>query len=494
MHKIYIAGGGAAALTAANYLAEYADVTLIMKGKRNRGNSWLAQGGIAGAVSPEDSLKSHVQDTMKAGCFLNDLQMVKDFIKEGRELLQELEQAGSLFDRDNEGNVLLGKEGAHSFPRVLHAGGDQTGRKLMEFLTSKLNPAVSVMEDTMVMDLLTEKGQCRGLIVQDKQNVCHWLKADAVILATGGIGGLFLNTSNDIQSTGDGLAMAWRSGVKLQDLEYIQFHPTLLAGGRGLITEAIRGAGAELILEDGERLMKHIPGGSLAARDVVAREVFRHTLAGKKVYLDISNVPHFKTRFPQVAKMCMEEKIILENGKIPVETGAHFHMGGIQADKWGRTSLNNLYAIGETACTSVHGANRLASNSLLEALVFARRCALVIKNNINEKAPINREKFLSFRSRENKAELPEKQEIKNKVTEALGVIRDSGKLREFLKWSDPYLYIPSLAASPEVQEKRNMIISAHIICEAALKNTESLGAHFRADSTNTKEKVTHELN
>lgn len=489
MHKIIIIGGGTAALTAADYLAEDAEVTLFIKGKRTNGNSWLAQGGIAGAIAANDSLKSHIDDTLKAGCFLNNRKMVEDMVSEGKEILETLEQTGSLFDKDKEGNILLGREGAHSCARVLHAGGDQTGKKLMELLTLKLHPAVKVQEDMMALDLLIENGSCRGVIVQDKQGNCRSFGADAVILATGGIGGLFNATSNDLRSTGDGLAMAWRAGAELQDLEYIQFHPTLLAGGNGLISEAVRGAGARLRLEDGTSVMKDIPAGDLAGRDITARKVYEQVQAGKQVFLDISRLNNFNTEFPQVAELCRKAGINLNNGKIPVESGAHFHMGGIKTDKWGRSSISSLYAIGETACTGVHGANRLASNSLLEALVFGKRCAEKIKETVLRESPAENLPIFFHRFSIRNDHLPAKSEIKNRVTEALGVVREAGGISKLLSWSAPLLSAYSSPGTPEDHEKMNMIACAHIIGKAALYNTNSLGAHFRSDEVKLKEKI-----
>lgn len=497
MKKIIIAGGGLASIILANQLAGSAEVSIVTKGKFTEGNSWRAQGGISFPLLQEDSEISHLEDTLKAGCYQNDVSMAKMMVNKGRLYIKKLTEELTVFDRYKAGTFILGKEAAHSYPRILHAGGDQTGKKLMQSLYKKLHTEVTLEENVMMQDLLIEDNMCRGVIIRDKWNRVHWRRADAVVIASGGIGGIFASTTNDKNTTGDGLAMAWRAGVQLKDLEYIQFHPTLLNAASEepvLISEAVRGEGAVLVLEDGRRIMKGIPGEDLAARDIVAREVSAHTQAGKKVYLDITMIDRFSERFPQVTALCRAAGIAVEQGRLPVTAGAHFHMGGVKTDRNGQTSIAGLYAVGEAACTGVHGANRLASNSLLEAIVFAKQAAAAILKMNQPVSSFTTRSTASFFSlpikRENK--LPEKKEIKQKISRALGVVRNERNLKELITWTAPYALSSSITSSMEEEEKRNMLTSAYITAVAALANETSIGAHFRADKHPVKEEQEHE--
>lgn len=486
MKEVLIAGGGLAAVTAANKLAGTCKVTMIIKGARTEGNSWKAQGGIACTFLPEDSAISHIEDTLKAGCFLNDYDTVAMLVNKGKIHIKNMVSDLTIFDRETSGKLQLGREGAHSFSRIIHAGGDQTGKKLMASLYKKIDPAVSIREHVMVQDLLVEDNKCRGVILRDSFNRLSFQMADAVIIASGGIGGMFEATSNDRSSTGDGLAIASRAGVKLKHLEYIQFHPTLLQTAEKnapLISEAVRGAGAVLVLENGRRIMEDTPGRDLAPRDVVARKVSHYTQAEIPVYLDISQVDNFPVRFPQITALCAEAGIAVAGGKLPVTCGAHFHMGGIETNREGQTSLPQLYAIGEAACTGVHGANRLASNSLLEAIVFANQAALSIQNMNVSKAVGNIVKSIPFSvsSRAEDPALPSKQEIRRKVSQALGILRNEKDLKQLIAWSGACLSSTAVLSSKSEEEKRNMLTAANTIAAAALANKQSTGAHFRTD-------------
>lgn len=376
--RVIIIGSGIAGCTAAFRLMHDYDVTIITKGLKEESNSMLAQGGIAAAVSKNDTPKKHFSDTFQAGCFHNKVLAVNQLVTNGPIVIQKLIAEGMTFDEQN-GELSLGLEGAHQLPRILHTGGDQTGKFLTTFLQEKLTN-IHWQEQKMAIEIIKQNDSAIGVHCLDKENRLHTYYGEHIILASGGLGQLFPVTTNAATISGDGLALAYRAGAKLTDMEFIQFHPTLLfLNGRchGLISEAVRGEGAKLIRADGSAVMTDVhPRADLAPRDIVAATLFAEIQDGNEVFLDITPIPNFEERFPGItANLDAYHVPFRETKRIPVHPGAHFLMGGIRTDLQGKTNIPGLYAIGEVANAGVHGANRLASNSLLETLVFGEKVA-----------------------------------------------------------------------------------------------------------------------
>ncbi|WP_174434972.1 L-aspartate oxidase [Metabacillus indicus] len=483
---VLIIGSGIAAISAACQLQKTKHVTILTKGAKVSSNSMLAQGGIAAAIRANDSYKSHSEDTLNAGHFHNDEEAVELLVREGAKDVLSLAEKGLPFDRDSRGELLLGMEGAHSFSRILHAGGDATGRAMMRFLLSCLNENTVIHENEMVLELIVENGVCLGAVSRSQNGLVNRHTAQHTILATGGCGKLYLHSSNADGITGDGLALGYRAGAVLADMEFTQFHPTmLLAGGgcAGLISEAVRGEGAFLQNDLGERIMEGIhPLKDLAPRDIVARVIFSQIKKGRSVYLNILPVLNFEERFPTITAMCRKYNIVIENGLLPVAPGMHFLMGGIKTDLHGRTSVSRLYAAGETACTGVHGANRLASNSLLEGLVFGKRLANKIQS-IQETVDLKTD--TQAISHPADIELPEREDIQQVMTAYAGIERTEEELAKalhwFEKWLRPYWAINVKDLTNDSAERLNMMTSGWLIVSAALQRTESRGGHCRLD-------------
>ncbi|WGP05292.1 L-aspartate oxidase [Bacillus subtilis] len=390
MSRVIVAGSGIAGLTTALRLSGRHTVTLVTKDRLGESNTKWAQGGIAGVIGPDDTVASHVSDTLTAGAGHCDQEAVRILCEAGGDAIISLAEAGVDFDTDPTGAWARGMEGAHSYPRIFHSGGDATGRAISTALAEKLRAEaaagrVTLLEDTMLVDILTtDEGhrpvRATGITVLRGGRVKS-LTADAVVLATGGAGQLFAHTTNPAAATGDGLAAAIRAGAEVADLEFFQFHPTALSGPGFLISEAVRGAGALLLDESGHRFMTDIDDrAELASRDVVALALHRRQAAqdGRPCFLDARAVPDVTAKFPSITTGLAAHGLDLSRDLIPVTPAAHYFMGGVATDRDGRTSIAGLFAIGEVACTGVHGANRLASNSLLEGAVFASRAAAAI--------------------------------------------------------------------------------------------------------------------
>jgi len=487
---IVIIGSGIAALSVASTLCKNGRKAMVItKALREFSNSYLAQGGISVAISDNDSFSMHFDDTMEAGCFYNNPESVMTLVSKAPDVIRDFIDSGMKFDTDENGRLLFGKEGAHHISRIIHAGGDRTGRKVMEELFSRLNDNIIIKENEMVLELRVINNECSGVITRDAGGNLNCYEANYTILATGGIGQLYPCTSNDITITGDGLAMAYRAGLKLNALEFVQFHPTMLnINGKtmGLVSEAVRGAGGILINQDGVKIMENMhPLKDLAPRDVVSRVVYDRFLSGDEIFLDISGVSDFKKRFPYVSEICEKNGIDLSENIIPVRPGAHFHMGGVVAAPDGKTNIDGLYAVGEAACTGVHGANRLASNSLLEGLVFGRFTAENILNSNREALSFNDE-FSSVKI----GGLPSKKEIQKKMMEFIGIVRYKNKIPDIIKWFESF--IPSGLDKPfgkiDIKESSNsdieiynMLTAGYLIAKAALERGESLGAHYIVD-------------
>ena len=489
---VLIIGSGVAALQLAKKLRQDLNVIILTKSTIKNGNSYMAQGGIAAALGVNDHPSKHYMDTLEAGRFHNDSDAVLSLTSEAPSLIKELNQEGCLFDMDSEGAFALGMEGAHSESRIVHGGGDSTGKTVIDFMLSNKNQNVRIMENVLVFQLLINEteGSCIGVKGKDSNGVIHRFISSHVVLATGGCGQLYEYTSNADSVTGDGIALAYRAGAEIADMEFIQFHPTLLykdGKALGLISEAVRGEGGRLVTEDGRPVMAGLhPLGDLAPRHVVSQAIFHSLEEGKSVFLDISSIENFKSRFPTITKICEQNGVDLSIGKIPVSPGSHFLMGGIKTDLLGRTSIPGLYAIGEAACTGVHGANRLASNSLLEGLYLGKRLA----EWLNEQPSSDPAKGLTFPETEFRCQikesLPSIEEIKLRMMKNAGIIKTKEGLLDQLAWLkdckiEEWIKAELDDLSIEEVTRAFMLIAAYLITDAAVRRTESRGGHFRQD-------------
>src|SRR6185312_12378424 len=374
--EVVIIGGGIAGLATAIRLAPM-QVTLIAGAPLSVGaaTAW-AQGGVAAALGDDDAPPLHVGDTLKAGAGIGDPTVAQAVADAAPGAIDWLASLGTPFDRDAAGRLILGLEAAHSRRRIVHAGGDGTGRAILMTLIAKTRatPSITVIEDARAESLVLDRdGTVAGVTIR-RGDATEYMAARAVVMATGGIGGLYAHTTNPLGAVGSGLAMAARAGAVLRDVEFVQFHPTAIDLNRDpmpLATEALRGEGATLINDLGERFMESVPGAELAPRDVVARAIWRELQNGRRVFLDGSGIADMPRHFPSVTALCRDAGLDPTQSPIPVRPAAHYHMGGIKVDRNGRSSVPGLWACGEVASTGLHGANRLASNSLLEALAFA---------------------------------------------------------------------------------------------------------------------------
>jgi L-aspartate oxidase len=483
---VVVVGAGIAGLTAALGAAPRR-VTVLSKVRLGGGSSVWAQGGVAAALGADDAPALHAADTLVAGAGLSDPRVVDLLTGEGPRRVQALLALGANFDRDAGGGLALGREAAHSRRRILHAHGDATGAEIVRTLVAAVRraPEVEVVDEAFAVDLAVDDGAVVGVLAveRDGRRVLHL--APAVVLATGGLGHLYLCTTNPPEATGDGLAMAARAGARLVDLEFVQFHPTALDAGADpmpLLTEALRGEGAVLVDGRGRRILTGVhPDRELAPRDVVARAIWRSLQAGERVYLDgrAAVGERFPQRFPTVFALCCERGLDPRREPLPVAPAAHYHMGGVAVDERGRTSLSGLWACGEVAATGVHGANRLASNSLLEALVFGARVADDLRA-----APLGRP------GRATPLTLPARplsaapardaalaREVRRVMWERVGVERDAAGLAAALAELER-LAAQHLATAGEA---RNLLAVGRLVAAAALARRESRGGHYRAD-------------
>ncbi|MDR3191170.1 MAG: L-aspartate oxidase [Lactobacillaceae bacterium] len=478
MKKVIIIGAGLAGCYLASQLPSTYEIHIFTKGSLKNSDSMLAQGGIACALAPTDSWQAHFADTLQAGGQVNHADNVAQLVQQGPQLVTELITAGMAFDCDSTGAFSYGLEGAHQQPRVLHIQGDQTGKYMTQFVQQQL-ANVTLHEYCMATELIKNHQQVIGIEFLDADAKLNTMLADVVVLATGGLGGLYPLTSNDVTITGDGQAMALRAGVKLADMEFVQFHPTLLSVDghcHGLISEAIRGAGAHLVDETGQLIMQaHDPRGDLAPRDVVARVITQTYAAGHNVFLNIQSVVDFERHFPQITANLDAQAIpFRQTNLIPVQPGAHFMMGGIAVNAHGQTNLAGLYAVGEVANTGVHGANRLASNSLLECLVFSRAAAKAITTTDLAARPAYQPN-----ARHNRLVLPARTTLQQRAWQAIGIERDPDQIHEFMHWLAQFQYqqLPQQMTQAEF-ETANMCLIAESIAKAALARPTSLGAHY----------------
>jgi L-aspartate oxidase len=491
-----VVGSGNAGLRATIELAQRGRVLILSKENPSEGSTRYAQGGIAVALSEEDRVEFHIEDTLRAGAGLCDENAVRVLVEDGILRVQELLDWGARFDR-NGTQLAFGMEGAHGVRRVVHRG-DATGAETQEVLTRRaLNHAnVEVLDHTFAVDLLTENGVCVGTLVLTRDGELVSVFARATILASGGLGQLFGYTSNPAVATGDGIALAFRAGATLADMEFVQFHPTtlLLEGApRFLISEAVRGEGAILLNIHGERFMSaYDPREELAPRDIVSRAILNEMMRTgvPYVYLDITHRPKdFLTRrFPTIYKTCLEYGLDIATDAMPVQPAAHFMMGGVWTDISARTTLQGLFACGEVACTMVHGANRLASNSLLEGLVFGARsgqsaveyaatvpmAALSERRIVSQRttAPVPAERLTELRAT-----------VTRQMWEHVGIRREKATLETALNTLHD---LPADAPTTrEGFEYANLRLLGELVARGALERTESRGAHYRTDFPQT---------
>ena len=501
MKRALVVGSGIAGLIAALELSRGFEVTLVTKAKLAESNTRYAQGGIAAVMFSDDSVAAHIADTLRAGAGLCNPEAVEILCAEGPQRIRDLIALGVEFDL-RDGELARGLEAAHSSARVLHAGGDATGLTIETALVRAVRQAaVQVLEDTFACDLVVEAGRVTGLEVLAPEGGRRTLHADAVMLASGGAGQMFLHTTNPSVATGDGVAMALRAGAEVADLEFYQFHPTALAGpGSFLVSEAVRGDGAVLRDAQGRRFMQALdPAAELAPRDVVARGI-AHTMAaqdGRPVMLDATALGEsfLHTRFPTIdAAACRARGLDWSRAPIPVTPAAHYWMGGVRTDIEGRTSLEGLYAVGECACTGVHGANRLASNSLLESLVFAWRCAQLLLSG----QPARSAEFPAGPLAVVAAEDARRTDVKTFLREQLqtlmweqaGIERDAQGLR---KAAGQLACWKAEGESVHQLENANLLTIARVLVQAALAREESRGAHDRTDFPQRSEAFAHSL-
>ncbi|MGG1677560.1 L-aspartate oxidase [Neobacillus sp. NRS-1170] len=484
---VVIIGSGVAALQLAVQLGNDMNVRILTKSKIRTANSYLAQGGIAAAIGTHDHPSKHLADTLEAGRFHNNPDIVREIVYEAPSLIEAIARQGDVFDRNHQGELLLGMEGAHSEHRIVHGGGDATGKKVIEQLISKLSDDVLVEEDVFAYELVLneQKNRCIGVKTKRPDGSVHIYFGKHIIIATGGCGQLYSFTSNASTVSGDGIALAYLAGAEIIDMEFIQFHPTLLylnGETKGLVSEAVRGDGAILVTDDGTPIMEGVhPYKDLAPRHVVSQTIYEYLKNGQNVYLDISRIKDFQKRFPSITALCEQNGIDLFAGKIPVAPGSHFLMGGIKTDLIGRTSIDGLYAIGEAACTGLHGANRLASNSLLEGLYQGKKLSEWIRANQGEATELEQPKLLFTQKKIN---LPTEQQIKDYMMERVGIVRNEVDLRKQRKWLQQFkVHELNELDSCSVQDltKIFMVLTAKLITDSALKRKESRGGHFRSD-------------
>ena len=494
-----IIGSGIAGLRAAAELATAGRVLILTKAEPREGNTGYAQGGIAAAVGPGDSTALHAADTIAAGDGLCDEHAVRVLVEDGPRGVRELIAWGAQFDREPDGELALAIEGAHSARRVLHAA-DATGREIARTLWTRVAglPNVVAHDHARAVDLIVEDGRCAGARFLQEDGSIASARADVVLLATGGAGRVYSETTNPSVATGDGLAMAYRAGARVADLEFVQFHPTALdvpGQPRFLLSEALRGEGARLLNASGEAFMvRYDPAGDLAPRDRVARAIVREAArTGGPITLSLEHLDpqYVRDRFPSIAEACRIAGLDLARDRIPVGPAAHYVMGGVQTDLDGRTSLPGLFAAGEVACTGVHGANRLASNSLLEGLVFGARAGRAMSRDRAE-GRIERTAGAPHAAPPSRASGTSAMELDAAAIQTLmwnnvGLFRDRQGLEAALAQLEPAWrgLQQQLEAGdlPDAAGWRvaSLLTTGRLIARAALRREESRGGHYRAD-------------
>jgi len=496
---VIVIGSGVAGLTTAlNVRSHGLSVLLVTKARIDEGSTKWAQGGIAAALGPGDTPDQHKKDTLAAGAGLCDLAAVAVLVSEGPEAVRKLIARGAVFDKSETGEIALTREGGHLRNRILHAGGDATGAEVSRALLAAVreDKGIEIIEHALAIDALkSATGRVCGVtlhvIGQGSLDGVGRALSRAVVVAAGGLGQVYSQTTNPAVSTGDGVALALRAGAEVADVEFIQFHPTVLwrdlanRGQQPLISEAVRGEGAILLNHKGEQFMigKH-PQADLAPRDVVAKEIFNQMqISGQPhVWLDATKISDFANRFPTIYASCIANGIDPTKEKIPVAPASHYASGGVRVDLNGQSTIAGLYICGESACTGAHGANRLASNSLLEGLVFGARIADELAKNLPaQEQPVEDNQVTLL---DPKIVLP----LQMAMSEGAGVMRSESSLRKTMQTLQELSKLTSNQPRIEAWEASNLHLLATAIVRSALQRTESRGSHWRSDFPNTSDK------
>ena len=494
---VLVVGAGIAGLRAALAVPPDLGVLVVTKDRVTESNSSYAQGGLAGVRSPEDTFENHVEDTLVAGDGLCDRGIVEMVVREAPAEIDQLVRWGTRFDHEN-GALALTREGGHSHRRIVHALGDGTGFEVMRAMiaTARAAPNLTLWDDTFTVDLLTHDGACVGAVVWHPRFGKLTVWAKQVVLAAGGCGMVYRETTNPPVATGDGMAAAHRAGAELRDMEFMQFHPTVLyvaGSARSLVSEAVRGEGAYLRDVHGERFMPGAdPRAELAPRDVVARAIFRtmERTQHPNVYLDLSHLPPelVRHRFPGIAKACRTFGLDIATDRIPVRPGAHYMVGGVTVDAEGRTTLPGLWAAGEVSSSGLHGANRLASNSLIEGLVYGAKCgrgagAAARKDRDSQCAPPLRFDVPPDDGQDGLDVTDLTNALRALMVRKMGIVRDRGRLLEAKKEVAFWCRYALAREFPNKAgwELQNLLTVARLMIDAALEREESRGTHFRSD-------------
>lgn len=495
-HDFVVVGSGLAGLSTAYHASKYGSVAIITKANLDVSNSYNAQGGIAAAMLPEDSFESHKEDTFTAGRGLCDEPSVDILVKEGVLRVQELIDLGMSFDTED-GQLLYGLEGGHSHRRILHAGGDVTGRELTQFMASKVAEIDNIIpyEGTTAVDLLVEDGRCCGVkALRFKDQATMLFQSSAVILASGGVSRIYQRSTNPRTATGDGIALAWRHGAAVQDMEFIQFHPSALSiegHDAFLISEAVRGEGAHILNSKGERFMTELhPLAELAPRDTVTFDIYREMQreGSKNVFLCLNHLDgeYIKKRFSSIFAEVKKFGYDLTTDKIPISPAAHYMVGGIQTDLHGETTLPGLWACGEVASTGVMGANRLASNSLLECIVFAKRVAERAKNDVALERKDIHVSELEYHEENEAVFLKYKNEMSQMMSEHVSIVRTEKELQKVkARLLEIEAQFCGLEPEYNISKILNMCQVCQLITDSALLRKESRGGHIRFDYRGT---------
>ncbi|RMF84494.1 MAG: L-aspartate oxidase [Planctomycetota bacterium] len=493
---VLVIGSGVAGLRAALEAADEADVLVVTKSRVDESATAVAQGGIAAVVFEQDSIEQHARDTIEVACGLGDERVIRGVVAEGPQHIEQLLEWGARFDCHGD-ELAAGREGGHSAARIVHADGDATGREIARVLIeqARRHPRIRIFERCFAIDLLSSDGQVRGVVTWHSRHGHQMFWGTTTILASGGTGRVYRETTNPAVATGDGLAMAFRAGAVLRDLEMVQFHPTTLyvaGAARALISEAVRGEGAHLLNRAGERFMqRYDQRGELAPRDIVSRAITAEMRRESSpcVYLDARHFERgrFAERFPNIARLCADVDIDPSTDLIPVRPSAHYAVGGVAVDAEGRTALDGLLACGEVASTGLHGANRLASNSLLEGLVFGRRCGRVAARRAAECLRVESPHPLSHMapaSPRTALDLPDVlHSLQSVMSRNVGIERTGDRLRETTEiiefWSRYVL--DKVFDGPRAWETQNLLTVAMAISLSAATRCESRGVHYRRD-------------